>query len=257
MRVYVDLVLGLNIFFDFFLLLTTALILKRRVRIRRIWLGGCVGGMTTFLLFISLNNILLLVVKVLFSILMVLSTFSYHDFKYFINNLIYLYLSSIVLGGGLYLLDIEVNFRNEGLMFYRNHYFSILVVIAVALIILFLYYKQMGELKNNYNNYVKVKIFYGDKEFNYIGYVDSGNKLVDQYKRRPISLIYSDDFKYKDEDILLVPYETASGTGILKCLVVDRMVVGKRNYPKSLIGFMKEKIKIDGVDVILNNKLGG
>jgi len=256
-KVYVDLVWGLNIFFDFFLLLTTAIILKRRVRMRRVFWGACVGGMTTFLLFISLNSILLFLVKFLFSILMVLSTFSYHDFKYFINNLFYLYLSSIVLGGGLYLLDIEVNFQNEGLMFYRNHYFSIILVMVGALIILFLYYKQMGGLKNNYNNYVKVKIFYKNKEFNYIGYVDSGNKLVDQYKRRPISLIYSDELKYRDEDVLLVPYETASGTGVLKCLIVDRMVVGEKNYPKSLIGFMKEKIKIDGVDIILNNKLGG
>ena len=55
-------------------------------------------------------------------------------------------------------------------------------------------------------------------------------------------------------DIVLVPYETASGNGILKCLKIDYLVIDGIKYKNSLIGFMNKEINIDGVDVILNNK---
>lgn len=245
MKVYIDLVFLLNIYLDFFILLTTSLILKRNTSIKRIFLGSLVGGLTIILLFLELNNFLLFCIKIIFSILMVLVTFSYKDFKYFINNLCYLYITSIVLGGGIYLLDLELNFNN------------IFLILLFSVLILFIYVKEINKLKCNYNNYLKVEIEYKKNKFKFIGYIDSGNKLKDQYKNRPISLIRTERIKYDYEDLILVPYETASGVGVLKCIKVDKMVVDDREYFNILIGFMERDIKIDGVDIILNNKYVG
>ena len=100
-------------------------------------------------------------------------------------------------------------------------------------------------------------IKYKDKIFKLVGYIDSGNKLVDQYKNRPISLIYSNEFEYDYEDVLLVPYETASGSGVLKCIKVDKLIINNQEC-SGLIGFMDKKINIDGVDIILNSRyIGG
>lgn len=241
MRVYIDLVFVLNVYLDFLILLITSLILKRNVSIKRIFLGSIIGGLTIVLLFFELSNFLLFIFKIFFSVFMVLGTFSYRDFKYFINNLVYLYLTSIVLGGGLYLLELEVNFNN------------IVLVIIFSVLILYLYFKEINKLKYNYNNYLKVEVEYKKKKFNYVGYIDSGNKLSDQYKKRPISLIYSKDIEYSYEDLILVPYETASGSGVLRCIKVN-MKIDDREYSNSLIGFMDKEIRIDGVDIILNNE---
>ena len=242
MKVYVDLVFLLNIYLDFFILLTTSLILKRNVSLKKIFLGSIIGGLTTVLLFFKINNTLLFLLKFLFSILMVISTFSFKNFKYFCNNLVYLYVTSIVLGGGLYLLDLELSINN------------ILFILVFSILILFIYIKEINKLKYNYNNYLKVEIEYKNNKYNYIGFIDSGNKLHDQYKNRPISLIHTNDISYDYEDLILVPYETASGGGVLKCLKVDKLIVDHITYENSLIGFMKNDIKIDGVDIILNNK---
>ena len=123
-----------------------------------------------------------------------------------------------------------------------------------TLIILWWYLKEIKKIKFNYNNYVKVIIEYKRKKYCYVGYIDSGNKLVDQYKKRPISLIYTKDLSYGIEEIIYVPYETASGNGLLKCIRVDKLIIEDQIYKNSLIGFMNKKIKIDGVDIILNNK---
>jgi len=245
-KIYIDLVFMLNVYLDFIILLTTSFILKRNVSLKRIILGSVIGGFTIILLFFELNNILLFLFKFIFSVLMVIGAFSYKDFNYFINNLIYLYITSIVLGGSLYLLELEFNFNN------------IILVLVFSIIILYLYLKEINKLKYNYNNYFKVEIEYKNNKLNLVGYIDSGNKLCDQYKNRPISLVYSDKFNYNLEDVILVPYETASGNGVLKCIKVDKLVVNDIVYKNSLIGFMNKKIKIDGVDIILNSKyIGG
>ena len=92
MKVYLDLVFLLNTAFDFLLLTTTSYLLKRNVKLKRIILGSVIGGLSIFLLFLKLNNFTLFIFKVVISIVMILSTFSFKNFKYFINNLIYLYL---------------------------------------------------------------------------------------------------------------------------------------------------------------------
>ena len=245
MKVYIDIVFLINVYFDFILLLVTSLILKRNVSLKRIFLGSIVGGFTIVLLFFELNNLLLFIYKIIFSIFMIICTFSYKDFYYFINNLIYLYITSFVLGGFLYLIELEFSISN---MFFIGIF---------SFIILYFYLRNLNKLKYNYNNYLKLIVKYKDKVLNLVGYIDSGNKLSDQYKNRPISLIYLVDFEYDYKDIILVPYETASGSSILKCLKVDKLIIDNKEC-SGLIGFMDKKIKIDGVDIILNSKyIGG
>ena len=133
MKVYLDLVFLLNTAFDFLLLTTTSYLLKRNVKLKRIILGSVIGGLSIFLLFLKLNNFTLFIFKVVISIVMILSTFSFKNFKYFINNLIYLYLSSIVLGGGLYLINNEFNYKNYGILFVSNGFgLNIIVLIVLS-----------------------------------------------------------------------------------------------------------------------------
>lgn len=245
MKVYIDLVFLLNVYLDFLILLTTSLILKRNVSLKRIFLGSLVGGLTIILLLFDMSNLILLFWKFIFSLLMILVTFSFKNIKYFLNNLAYLYITSIVLGGGLYLLDLELSFNN------------ILFVLICSLILLFFYLKEIKKLRINYSNYVKVIIEYKKKQFNFVGYIDTGNKLIDQYHHRPISLIYTDKIKYDLKESILVPYETASGRGVLQCIKVNKLIIDNKIYKNSLIGFVKEKIKIDGIDIILNNEYRG
>ena len=244
MKIYIDLVFIINIYFDFIILLTTSLILKRNISFKRLLLGSIIGGFTIVLLFIDIDNFLLFILKFIFSIGMVLGTFSYKNISYFINNLIYLYITSFVLSGSLYLFELEFKI-------------NIFIIVIFSLIILYIYIKQINKIKYNYNNYLKVLIKYKDREFNLVGFIDSGNKLVDQYKKRPISLIYNKYFEYDYDDIILVPYETAGGSGVLKCIKVDCLIIDDKEY-NGLIGFMDKEIKIDGVDVILNSSyIGG
>ena len=89
MKVYVDLIIFLNFFFDFILLLTTSIVLKRRTSIKRIVLGSLLGSITIIVLFVPLTTLTLFLLKVVLSVLIILTTFGYTDFLYFITNLVY------------------------------------------------------------------------------------------------------------------------------------------------------------------------
>ena len=132
---YLDLVFVINIYFDFIILLVTSLILKRNVSLKRIFLGSVIGGFTIVLLFFDISNLLLFIFKLIFSLLMILGAFSYKSFSYFINNLIYLYITSFVLSGTLYLFELEFNYNN------------IILIIIFSFIILYFYLKEINKLK--------------------------------------------------------------------------------------------------------------
>lgn len=256
MKVYYDLVFIINFIFDFLLLISVVYILKRNVKIKRIVLGALVGSLSIFFLFIKLNNFSLFLFKIIVSILMVLTTFSYKNFKYFLSNLIYLYISSIILGGALYLLNNEFSSKNNGLLFISNRFgLNIVFLLLVSPIILYFYVRQVKKLKINYNNYYKATLFYKDNKYYFTAFLDSGNKLKDQYKKRPIILINTDKIDFSYDKSILVPYNTVSGGGILKCLIVDKIIINNNIVLLNpLVGLSTEDFKIDGIDMILNNE---
>ena len=257
MTLYIDLIFLLNIWFDFLLLLSVSILLKRNIKFKRIILGSFVGGLTFFILFIKFNNITLFLFKILVSILMTIITFSYKNLKYTLTNLGYFYLTSIILGGGMYLVSDTLSFNSNGLIFYYNGLeMNYIVLIIISPIIIFFYIKNTLKLKNNYSNYYKVDIIYKNKLYHLNGYLDTGNHLKDTYKHRNIILVNL-DINYNLEEVIYTPYNTLNHNGIIKCLKPDKIYVNKVLFNNYLIGLSNEKFKIDGIDCILHSSMKG
>lgn len=97
MKIYLDLLFFLNFGFDFILLLVVSIILRRNVSLTRIVLGGLIGGLSIFILFLKINSFELFILKILISIIMILASFSYKNIKYFMKNFFFLYSASMIL----------------------------------------------------------------------------------------------------------------------------------------------------------------
>jgi len=260
MKIYLDLILFLNFAFDFLLLLSVSIILRRNVKLKKILLGSIIGALSIFLLFIKLNSFTLFVYKFVISVLMVLITFNFKNVRYTLRNLFYLYITSIVLGGFLYFLNVEFSYRQVGLVFYHNGLsINFIVLIITSPIILFAYIKQALYLKNNYSNYYKVDIYLKDGTIRKVNaFLDTGNKLIDPYKKRPIILVSEKSLKINCNDykVLLVPYDGINSHGLLKCIEPLKINIhGLGIKHNLLIGISNENIDIDGVSCILHTKL--
>ena len=159
MKIYLDLLLFLNFFLDFILLLCVSLILKRNAKLKRLLLASLIGALSIFSLFYPFNSFTLFLLKAVISIFMVLISFGFKDIKYTINNIIYLYLVSIILGGALYLINDSLAYKNTGLIFYHNGFsINLVLVFILSPIILFIYVKKQRKLKEEYVKKYEVKI---------------------------------------------------------------------------------------------------
>ena len=254
--IYIDLILFLNFCIDFILLSIVNIVLKRYKSLTRIIIGAFIGSLSVILLFFNMTSFELFIYKIILGILMVLITYGYKNIKYTIKNFLYLYMVSIILGGFMYYLNVTFSYKREGIIFiFKGLSINAVIIFVISPIILYLYLKQMREQKNNYNNYHKVEIYIKDKVINCIGFIDTGNKLVDPYMNRPIILIPKDKIDIVEEKIL-VPYITIDNTSMLECINVDNVVIDNKEYKsKLLVGLIDKKINIDGVDCILNYKL--
>jgi len=237
MKIYIDLFLIFNIIIDTIIIMGVSYILKRRTTTKRIIISSLLGGISSLVLFTSINKILIEVVSI---IIMSIIAFKYISIRYTIKNIIYMYIVSTLLGGILYLFNIKIN---NSLLYY-------LVIIIISIEVTILYVKEMNKLKNNYNNYYKVDIYFDKDILSLIGFVDTGNNLYDPYKKRPIILVSK---KYeRDDKYIIVPYNTASGEGLLKCIKPKYIVINNNKITNVLVGFSSNIKLIDGIDVILH-----
>lgn len=243
MEIYIDLFFLFNIIMDGIIITSTSILLKRKTNIFRIIISSLVGGISSLLMFTSINKLVIEVVSVF---VIVLIAFKYKDIRYTIKNIFYMYILSVLLGGLIYLFNIRVT---------TNIFVTYFIIIIISVEVMILYIKEIKKMKNIYNNYYRVVITFKDgNKLSLIGFIDTGNNLYDPYKKRPIILVSN---KYKKEDnFILVPYYTAGGEGILKCIKPDIVFVESVGCRKNvLIGFSDSPKLIDGVDVILHKDL--
>ncbi|MGI6329993.1 MAG: sigma-E processing peptidase SpoIIGA [Bacilli bacterium] len=260
MKIYLDLIFILNFLFDFLLLLVVGIILRRNSKITRLLGGAFIGGLSILVLFLTITSLELFIIKIIISILMVIATFGYKDLRYTCRNLFYLYTVSLLLGGFLYFLNLEFSYRQDGLIFYHNGLsINWILLLILSPIILYVYLKQALNLKNNYSNYYLVDIYFknGTKK-KFSAFLDTGNKLIDPYFKRPIILVNKKEINnlYQEKEILLVPYDTLNNHSLLKCIIPEKIeIVGVGIRKKVLIGISEKNINLDGIDCILHAKL--
>ena len=240
---YIDLFFIFNVIIDYIIIMSTSILLKRRTSYIRMILSSLIGGISSLVLFTSLNKI---VIEVASIIIMVLISFGYKGIRYLINNILYMYILSTLLGGIIYLFNIKVS---------NSMFLTYLIIIVISIEIMILYIKENKKMRSIYNNYYKVDIYFKDREkLSLIGFVDTGNNLYDPYKKRPVIII--PDKYIKEDKYILVPYHTVNGNGLLKCIKPDIIFIDGIGYKGNvLIGFSDSFNFGDGVDVILHKDI--
>lgn len=257
MKIYIDVILLVNFIFDLILLISVNFILRRNMKIYRLILGSLFGSLTMFVLFIKMNTIVMFLFKFITSLGMLFISFGYQDLKYFRKNIIYFYLVSMLLGGGIYFLKGQFSYSNNGFIFKdKGLEISYLLVIVISLIIYFKYMLSFKDLKNNYSNYYKCLIYFHSKVIEVNAFLDTGNKLNDPYSNKSIILITKDKLKdIKIRSPIYVPYNSLNNEGLLTCIKADKIVIDGKENSEFLVGISNKNFFMDGIDCIINSRI--
>ena len=257
MTIYLDIEFLLNFCYDFLILITVDMTLKRNAPKLKILVSSIIGASSLFLLFIPLNAFILFILKILVSIIMVLIAYGFKDIKYSFNNIFYLYMVSVILGGFLYLLKTQLSLKQYGLAFI-NEGLSInyLFLLIIAPLILGAYIYQNKKIKRIYNYIYDVKIVFKDnRELKCQGFLDSGNKLKDPITNKYIVLLENKAFKNTEQRPIYVPFKALNNEGLLECFSINYLEIANKKFNNYLVGITSTKFNIEGVSCLLNNKL--
>jgi len=248
--VYIDLLVIEDLIYNYVILLGVSLLLTRITNLRKTFLSSVIGTIPLIFLFLNISNFLNFIISFVFSIIMSVIAFSYKDIIYTLKNVFYMYTTSIFIAGGLNLINVNILPQIE------SYLFNVIILIILSPIITLLYLKSISKIKTNYSNYYKVDIYLSVSEkITVSAFLDTGNKLIDPYKHRPIILINKSLVDIEKQKILLVPYNTVNNSDLLKCIVPKKIYIHSIGYRTNfLIGLMDE-VNIEGVDCILNQQL--
>ncbi|MCH5167138.1 MAG: sigma-E processing peptidase SpoIIGA [Erysipelotrichales bacterium] len=238
MKVYIDLIIVINFFYDFLIISSTSTLLKRNINLKKVFVSSLVGELSLLTLFISFDKTLLIIFKVLLSVLMVYISFGR---KKFLENIFYFYIITIVLGGSCYLLGGD------------NYLINIIMLMIFSPIIITLYIKSLREYKERINTHHDVIIIDGENTYKFNGYLDTGNKLIDPITKLPVIMV-SKDLPIISKRYFYVPYTVVNSSSVLKCIKVDKVLIDNR-LVSVLLGLCDNNIFSDGADVILNDSL--
>ncbi len=237
MKIYIEVLILLNLIYDFIILSSVSIILKRNAPIKRIIYGTLFGLSTIISLFISLDKYVLIALKIITSISMNIICFGPYKL---LENIFYFYIITIIIGGSEYMLKDDFSL-------------SIISLIILSMIVITLYIISMKkyrlELKKQYN------VIIIDKNIAYskIGYMDTGNTLKDPLTKLPVILV-SNTLVFNSIEYFYVPYRVLNNHDILKCIKVDKVLIDNQEV-KCLLGLASPEIFKGGIEVILNECL--
>ncbi len=199
MTVYLDAIIALNWLFDSLLLYLTAIVLKRKISLWRVFAGGFIGAS---LILLAVSPVYFAghpLLKITFSVLMVLVAFGFKRIRYFCRCLLVFYLMTFLLGGILtgthYFISFDFNLSSS-LAFNSIKGFGdpvswLFVIIGFPLA---WHFSRQGidrleTVKIRYDQLVAVQLECDGHEFKLAGLIDSGNQLNDPITRRPVMIV--------------------------------------------------------------------
>ncbi|MBR0350005.1 MAG: sigma-E processing peptidase SpoIIGA [Clostridia bacterium] len=245
MVVYADVLLIVNLFVNYVLLLCSSMIMKKHTQRLRMLLGAAIGAFYGFVVFLpELPSLAEFALRIATTVLIVLGAFGYKNLPSFLRSFFTFFAVSFAFGGIMLVLWVTV--APIG-MIYNNGavYFDIdLAVLAISTVVSFAVVSLIAHFtarRAPKDSIALVKISYKGKEVKLAALIDTGNSLCETFSGYPVVLgeaeslekimpdavrafIDGDDVSSSHE-MRLVMHKTVSGTGVLPVFRPDYIEV--------------------------------
>lgn len=258
---------------NYIILFASAYIMKIKVKQYRLIVSSSIGSV--FVVLEYTNNIRFFsnfAIKIILSIVIVLTAYNPIKFKIFFKEIIYFYLISFVFGGCAFFLLYFIKPQN---IFIKNGVYVGKYAIKVTLLggivgfivahIAFNFVK--GKITKR-DIIAQISIFYNKKQINLRALVDTGNLLKDPISGFPVIVVCKDNlYSIFPNEILENTDKIIDGTILIDTIIKDEEITKIRMIPFSslgkqngvLIGIKVDKIQIcfDETDTCVKNAIIG
>ncbi len=255
--IYADVLMGVNLFINYFTLLGTARCLYIKYKRLRIFLGALLGAFySLYIFFPKINLLLSLLIKILMVITIIWVAFGDENRRLRIKSGIYFYGINLIFCGIMFALWIL--FSPSGLIINNSIvYFNVSPVILLASTVvsyaLIQLFSRLIDKRNIKDVICKVKVEVLGKNTIFDGKIDTGNTLREPFSNLPVIVVKENElngiipqevtnFLHEDNDnkdyrvsdiwkkkLRMVPFKTVSGEGILPAFKPDNLEIEGSN----------------------------
>ncbi len=263
--IYVDVLVVLNLFVNYFLLLSTSALIHIKVKILRLLLASSVGAIYSLSIFIPINNIFVSVLlKLLCSAIIVLSAFGFHSTKNFLRAYGAFFLSNFIFAG--FMFAVWIFFKPNSMIYQSGTvYFDInaaaLTFSTVVCYIISALISHILKRRAPDSHIVKITISINGTEVSGLALFDTGNTLKEPFSSYPViiceyKLIHKiiptnldnilnnpNQYDISNSNIRLVNFNSIGGSGLLPAFKPDYIIIEngkeKRKRENVYIGIYK------------------
>ncbi len=227
MVIYADILIVLNLFVNYFIILASCKLLRRKTKTWRIFLGSAIGSLASLYIFLPEVSLLAEIsFKLLLCFLISAVVYGIKSIKLYIRASGVIFLVTCAYAG--IMLAIWKIFKPYGMLINNSViYFNIsplnIVVFSVVSYVCFIIALKLFGRNNIYATECEIQLFYFDCKAEFKAIIDTGNSVSDIFGKSEIIIVDKEIvktlFSHNKQNIetryRAIPYNSVSGSGIL------------------------------------------
>lgn len=248
--VYIDVLIGVNIIINYFILLAVSKYSKISPKQCRMILGSVFGAVCSLVIFLpNLGFILNSLLKLVISVIIVFFAFGFHNLKTLFKNIALFYFISFCFCGVMLFIWFIATPKglvvNNSVVYFNISPLIMIVTTLVSYIVIRVCNRLMGKKQNNIE-ICKIKLINNNSFCEFYGKIDTGNTLCEPFSQRPVMVVNEDAIKdiAEDEFSKLLDINTTTSTVKNKYRVIPFSAVGGSGV---LPAFSPSEVYINGI----------
>lgn len=287
--IYVDILIAVNIFINYFILIATSKFLYVKINRSRIIWGSLLGAVySLYILFPKTPFAVSLAVKFLMSATIVWVAFCSPKSKVFLKSLLCFYSMSFIFSGTMFaiwcLLEPRGLFVNNNIVYFNISPLILIISTVISYGIIQFINKIVGR-QNNKNVFCDIKIKVSSKLICVKAKIDTGHNLKEPFSGLPVIVLCKrasngmipDEFlevshiTNKEEGeknvkcevcnkLRLIPFSSISGGGILPAIKADYVLIegdSKEMKKDAYVAVCPDSVMPEDFDALLSPELFG
>lgn len=246
--IYVDVLVVLNWYIDYFVLLATAKLTHTNVRRKRLVLSGLVGAVSSLIILLPpMHYLVNVLVKFVLSVGLVLIAFGKSSLKVTLKLSLYFCVISFTFAGMVValngILHSDVLSTNNSYV-YADFSLTFLVVSTALCYGVLCVVRRLVDTHTGATGEWSLSITYHGKSVTIQGLADTGNSLTDSFSGRPVVVCSKDSLRgiiNPDEPtslngFRLIPFATIGNGGLVVSFIPDSVTITDitQNYSKPI-----------------------
>lgn len=260
-NIYIDVLITVNIFIDYFLLMLTKKIIGSNAKYLRIIIGSVAGGIFSLTALLPMLPFgLNILTDFIVAMLLIFITFGRCEIKAYIKRVLVFFTLSFLFGG--IMIFIYLAFKPRGMGIYNDViYFDIspvlLIILTLVCYYILLLIKKLTKsvYKSDIHN---IEIIINEKSYIFSAKLDTGCNVKEPFSGKSVIVAEKevfDGFVPDKTKVRIIPFTSLGGSGILQGFCADSIIIDGKAVDNSVYIGICENIFKGDIKAIIPSEL--